>query len=104
MTIPTYKPVRDGAHAHNGTVVAVDKNNIGIAKHAPKLKMYIGTLPDNWRLCEAVVDDAALAVPIDDIERALRAAEPVLGIHREGRLLLRRVQRWLDTLPRQSEA
>lgn len=43
-----------------------------------------------------------LPVPVDDIERVLRASESILGIHREGRLLMRRVQKWLDSLPKET--
>jgi hypothetical protein len=43
------------------------------------------------------------SVPFDDIERILREHDMVYGYKREANLLVRRVQRWLDSLPRQDK-
>lgn len=45
---------------------------------------------------EIAISQPVIPVPVDDIERLLRASEAILGIHREGKLLMRRVQKWLD--------
>ncbi len=39
-----------------------------------------------------------LPVPCDDIERLLRGYDLVYGFRLDDRLLVRRVQRWLDSL------
>jgi hypothetical protein len=42
-------------------------------------------------------------VPVDDIVRILREHDYVYGYRRESNLLVRRVQRWLDSLPKLKE-
>lgn len=54
MSQPTYKPVRDGGHTHNGVVIAVDRNTLGLTKVGPKIKLQIHELPPTWRLCEPI--------------------------------------------------
>lgn len=39
-------------------------------------------------------------VPAEDIERILREHDACYGYRRESNLLVRRVQRWLDSLPK----
>lgn len=39
-------------------------------------------------------------VPVDDIERLLRSYDSVNGYRLDARLLVRRVQRWLESLPK----
>lgn len=107
MSEPIYKPVANGVYQNNTTIISVGNlpNQLAVSQKKARMSIWVGELPENWRLCELHPEGSrpgdANAVPVDDIERALRAAESILGIHREGRLLLRRVQKWLDGLPKE---
>lgn len=105
MTI-TYTPVANGVYEHNGSIICVGSlpNQLAVSQKKARMNIWVGELPPNWRLCEGMADAESLAVPVEDIERLLRASEWTLGVTREGNLLLRRVQRWLDSLPREVQA
>ena len=55
MTNPTYRPLPDGVYDRNGSIITVGNgNNLSISKKQRRMYIWVGELPDGWKLCEAV--------------------------------------------------
>lgn len=112
-----YKPLPEGCYNRNRSLICVtDKHNqLSISGISSSMEMWVGDLPDNWKLCEGVeVGDRAVPDDIRDIIRHWRnvvkrradAYVKKTDLDLIGRILaaeVAQVDAWLNSLPGASD-